>query len=745
MRAVADRALVIGASGMVGGALVRALEANGWQVLGTTHSRPGAGRLPLDIRQPAAVLACVRQSAPSVVFLAAAFANVDACEDDPERARSINVDGVGNVARAARDVGARLVFYSSDYVFDGRRGPYAEDDQPNPISVYGRTKLEGERSTAELVVNHLIIRTTGVYGWDRSSTNFAMQVWQRLSAGDRMRVASDQVSTPTLVDNLAEVSVRLVESGVTGVVHVAGKDLLPRADFARRLAVAFALDPVAIDAVPTAELGQRAGRPLQGGLRTGRLGSLLGTDAMTLNEALKRVRRQWRADTHVAASPRTALPRDPLKQEILEKVQAYARQAHQPPAFTPFASRVPYAGRVFAESELVNLVDASLDFWLTLGPWGDRFEEALERRLGVRDVALVNSGSSANLVAVTALTSSHLENPLRPGDEVITPAATFPTTLAPLLQNRLVPVLVDCEPGTYNVDPGLVEEALSDRTRAIMVPHTLGNPCDLERLGQIARRHRLYLVEDCCDALGSTFDGRPVGTFGELATVSFYPAHHITMGEGGAVISNRPGYGRIVRSIRDWGRDCWCPPGESNTCGKRFGWKLGSLPEGYDHKYTYSHIGYNLKPTDLQAAVGVAQLDRLDGFIARRRANFDLLFRGLQPFADRLLLPRWHPKAQPSWFAFPITVQAGVSRRRLVQWLEGANIETRDVFAGNILRQPAYANAPVRVVGALPQTDRLARDTFFVGVYPGLSPQMIEFVIDRFTAFFREGERSAAA
>jgi CDP-6-deoxy-D-xylo-4-hexulose-3-dehydrase len=313
-----------------------------------------------------------------------------------------------------------------------------------------------------------------------------------------------------------------------------------------------------------------------------------------------------------------------------------------------------------------------------------------------------------------------------------------------LLQNRLTPVLVDCELGTYNIDPALVESAVSAKTRAIMVPHTLGNPCDLEQLSAIAARHHLYLIEDSCDALGSRYDGRPVGTFGDLATVSFYPAHHITMGEGGAVISNKARYGRIVRSVRDWGRDCWCAPGESNTCGKRFGWKLGDLPEGYDHKYSYSHIGYNLKPTDLQAAVGVAQLQRLDDFVNRRRANFTRLFDGLKPLEDGLILPRWDTRAEPAWFGFPITVRDGVSRRALVQWLEDANIETRDVFAGNILRQPGYVDAPVRVSGQLTQTDRVMRDTFFVGVYPGLTPEMLEFVIERFTTFFRERVRLSA-
>ncbi len=702
---MAKRALVIGASGLVGGALMRTLESEGWQVTGTAMSRLRQGLRLLDIGDGAAVGTLIRDLAPDVVVLAAAFTHVDGCEQDPARARRVNVEGPRSSAAACKAIGGLLVFYSSEYVFDGGHGPYRETDLPRPINVYGQTKLEAEHAIEDSGVDALIIRTTWVYGWDRTSKNFAMQVWQRLSAGEGMRVASDQVSTPTLVDGLAEISVRLVELGLGGVVHVAGRDRLSRVDFARRLASTFAVDPGLVDGVPTVELGQRALRPLAGGLKTERLHGLLGTEAMTLDEALKRVRRQWRADTHVPAGP-SVRGADALKREILEKVREYHVAAHRPAPFTPFSSRIPYAGRVYGDSELINLVDASLDFWLTLGPWGDRFEQMLRQRLGVRDVALVNSGSSANLTAITALTSPQLEAPLRPGDEVITPAATFPTTLAPLLQNRLTPVLVDCEVGTYNIDPALVEAAVSDKTRAIMVPHTLGNPCDLERLTEVAARHHLYLIEDSCDALGSRYDGRPVGTFGDLATISFYPAHHITMGEGGAVIINKARYGRIVRSVRDWGRDCWCAPGESNTCGKRFGWKLGTLPEGYDHKYTYSHIGYNLKPTDLQAAIGVAQLQRLDDFVSRRRANFDLLFTGLEPLEDGLILPRWDDRAEPAWFGFPITVRDRVSRRALVQWLEDANIETREVFAGNILRQPAYADAPVRVFGEL-TTDAL--------------------------------------
>jgi CDP-6-deoxy-D-xylo-4-hexulose-3-dehydrase len=425
-----------------------------------------------------------------------------------------------------------------------------------------------------------------------------------------------------------------------------------------------------------------------------------------------------------------------LKQRILEQVRAYARTVHAPAPFVPMQSKVPYAGRVFDAEELAALTDAALDFWLTLGPYGRRLEGLLRAFFGARGALLVNSGSSANLLAVATLCSPKLEGHLQPGDEVITPAVTFPTTLAPLVQHQLVPVFVDVEPGTYNVDPSQVADAVTPKTRAIVVPHTLGNPCDLGALASIAARRGLWLVEDCCDALGGTFGGRRVGTFGDLATLSFYPAHHMTMGEGGAVIVNKSRFLKLAESIRDWGRDCWCEPGQSNTCGKRFGWQLGELPFGYDHKYTYSHIGYNLKPTDLQAAIGCAQFDKLDGFIAARRRNFARLREGLQPFEEFLVLPKAHPSADPAWFGFPVTVRDHVRRADVVQWLEEAKIETRQVFAGNILRQPAFKDIPHRVHRDLRETDRVMTSAFFVGVYPGLTDEMVDFMVKRFGEFF---------
>jgi CDP-6-deoxy-D-xylo-4-hexulose-3-dehydrase len=718
---------------------MRVLEESGAEVLGTYHSRPRPSLHRLDISDASAVIAALEEMRPQVVFLAGAMGHADYCEEHPAEANRINVEGTRHVAVAARKLRCRLVYYSSDYIFDGARGPYGEDDSPSPLSVYGRTKLAAERAISDVFDDFLVLRTTAVYGWDRSSRNFAMQVWDNLQAGKSMRVPSDQWGNPTLVDYLAEVSVRLVQEGASGVFNVVGKDRLARADFGRTLARAMALDPSLIVPVPTSELGQRGPRPLQGGLRTDKLARFLGTEPLNIAESLKRFRRYWRADTHTSYKA-VALTDEAsrLKQNILQEVKQYYQLVHQPPKFVPIQSRVNYSGRVFGPEEMVNLVDSALDFWLTLGPYGNLFEQRMKQFLGCRDFALVNSGSSANLVSVLSLMSPHLDAPLKPGDEVVTPAVTFPTTLAPIVHSGLVPVFVDCELGTYNINPHLVEGAISERTKAIMVPHTLGNPCDLDVLCDIARRHRLYLVEDTCDALGASFNGKLVGTFGDLASLSFYPAHQMTMGEGGGVIINSPQFVRIVRSVRDWGRDCWCAPGESNTCGKRFGWQQGELPRGYDHKYIYSNIGYNFKPTDMQAAIGVAQLQRVPEFVDRRRHNFARLYEGLQAYQDHLVLPMQDPRANPSWFAFPITVANGVTRTELVTWLEKANIETRELFGGNILKQPAFIRTTHRVHGRLDNTDRVMRDTFFIGVYPGLTDEMIGFVLETFREFFRQ-------
>ena len=432
------------------------------------------------------------------------------------------------------------------------------------------------------------------------------------------------------------------------------------------------------------------------------------------------------------------------RSRILEQVRQFYAAEFSPRPFVPGETPVQVAGRVFDDEDLAYLVDAALDFWLTTGRFAEEFETALAKTVGVRHTLLVNSGSSANLLALASLTSPRLgERRLQPGDEIITTATSFPTTINPIIQNGLLPVFLDVEPletGTYNIDPRFLEEAYSPRTRGVMVAHTLGNPFNLDAVTDFVNRHELYLIEDTCDALGAQYRGRTVGTFGQLATVSFYPAHHITMGEGGAVLTNSSALKKLVESFRDWGRDCWCLPGEANTCGKRFDWQLGELPHGYDHKYIYSHIGYNLKATDLQAAIGVAQLKKLPRFIEIRRRNFQLLKDGLRRWEKFLILPEATPHAEPSWFGFPLTIreEARFARRALIQYLEENQIRTRLLFGGNILRQPAYRDVPRRVIGGLPQADRVMARTFWIGVYPGITPDMIQYVIDKFDAWFKK-------
>jgi CDP-4-dehydro-6-deoxyglucose reductase, E1 len=424
-----------------------------------------------------------------------------------------------------------------------------------------------------------------------------------------------------------------------------------------------------------------------------------------------------------------------LREQIRDLVGQYYEAHFGQRTFVPGETPVPVSGRTFDEQEIQTLVDAALDFWLTTGRFAQQFERDFARVFGLRRAMLVNSGSSANLLAMSALTSAKLgERALQPGDEVITVAAGFPTTVNPIIQNRLVPVFVDVKLPTYDIDLDQLDAALSDRTRAIFVAHTLGNPYDAERVRAFAKKHNLWFIEDCCDAVGARLRGRPVGTFGDLATVSFYPAHHITMGEGGCVLTDAPALATLVESFRDWGRDCWCDPGKENTCGKRFDWQLGTLPHGYDHKYTYSHIGYNLKATDMQAAVGVAQLAKLPAFIEARRRNFERLYAGLQPLEDLFLLPSAIDGAEPSWFGFPIAVrpESGLRRNDVIAHLERNKVATRLLFAGNLTRQPAYEHVPYRVVGDLRNTDFVMNQVFWVGVYPALTGEMIDYMIDVF-------------
>jgi CDP-6-deoxy-D-xylo-4-hexulose-3-dehydrase len=422
-----------------------------------------------------------------------------------------------------------------------------------------------------------------------------------------------------------------------------------------------------------------------------------------------------------------------LRRRILDLTAEYVAEAFPERDFSADISSVPVSGKVIDASDIQAVVDSALDGWFTTGRFAKEFERKLARFVGVRSASLVNSGSSANLVALSALTSPTLgDRQLKPGDEVITVAAGFPTTVNPIIQNRLIPVFVDVALPTFEIDTSQLELALSPKTRAIMIAHTLGNVFDAETIAAFAKKHNLWLIEDCCDALGSKLNGKMVGTFGDIATVSFYPAHHITMGEGGAVLTDKPALKVLIESFRDWGRDCWCEPGKDNTCGKRFDWQLGELPCGYDHKYTYSHIGYNLKATDMQAALGVAQIEKLPFFIERRKENFRTLRAALEPYSSVLILPEATPNSDPSWFGFPFGVRedAPFTRDQLVHRLEERKIGTRLLFAGNLVRQPAYQGVEKRIIGDLRNTDFIMRNVLWVGVYPGLTMPMLNHICD---------------
>ncbi|MCX7738948.1 MAG: lipopolysaccharide biosynthesis protein RfbH [Hydrogenothermaceae bacterium] len=420
---------------------------------------------------------------------------------------------------------------------------------------------------------------------------------------------------------------------------------------------------------------------------------------------------------------------------------------------------IPPSGKVLDENELYNMIEASLDMWLTTGRFNERFETKLSQFLGVRYALTTNSGSSANLLAISALTSYKLgDRRLREGDEVITVAAGFPTTVAPIIQNKLVPVFVDVELGTYNIDVNQIEESITEKTKAIFVAHTLGNPFDVEKILHIADKYNLWLIEDNCDALGSKYNGKYTGSFGHISTLSFYPAHHITMGEGGAVLTNDYELYKIIMSFRDWGRDCWCPPGKDDTCKRRFKWSLGKLPPGYDHKYIYSHIGYNLKITDWQAAIGLAQLDKLQSFIEKRKRNFEILYKNLSRFSSYFIIPKHLDNSEPSWFGFPITVKEDVpfSKFEIVDFLEQNRIGTRQLFAGNLLKQPAFTNQDIKLrirsspllksaqlgeehYSLLPNTDYIMKNTFWIGVWPGLDEESLDYMIKVFEKFIEKG------
>ncbi len=756
------RILVTGATGFIGSHLVERLVTEGAHVHIFARSTTNTWRLEniidqvhahdVDIRIYGAVQTAMGDIRPDIVFHLAAIG-----VHDPFLSRNLamrtNLDGTLNVVQAATNANTKRIVYTGTC---HEYGEHADEGTIDPISPYAASKA------AAWTFCRMYYKTMGwpivglrlfqVYGEKQIGTLVPTSIEAAASGRALPTTPGEQVRDWIHIDDVVDAFLRAGfvddiegQSFDVGTGHGHSVKALTKMIFSH-------FDDIEpqIGALPyrPGEVWSIVANPE----RTRRV--LQWQANVDLKAGIKKTVEQYLA-RHAAQTtskekvkPNASNSREEvantLRNEILNKVSEYYAIAHHNDEWEPGVSRVQYAGRVFDDQEMRNMTDSVLEFWLTAGRYADSFEKRLGDYLGVREVVPVNSGSSANLVAVTTLCSQQLRasEPMKSGDEVITTAVAFPTTIAPIVQNGLVPVLVDSELGTYNIDLDKMEAALSPKSRAIFITHTLGNPVEMDKLMAFAQEHNLYVLEDNCDALGSTYDGQMTGTFGDLATSSFYPAHHITMGEGGAVYTNSPRLAKIARTIRDWGRDCWCgytnPP--NGQCGKRFGWEVDGIEGYYDHRYLYTEVGYNLKLTDPQASIGVAQMDKLDQFVSARRHNFQVLYAGLKKLEEFFILPTWSEKADPSWFAFPITLRDGVpfNRNELQRYLEARRIETRLLFAGNLLRQPGYRGILHRVVGNLPVANKVMLDTMFVGVYPGLSSKQTNYMLNIFAEFIAE-------
>lgn len=762
------RVLVTGATGFIGSYLVRRLLAEGAVVHIFARNTTNDWRIAdvidqlkvheVDIRIYGAVQTSVEAIRPEIVFHLAAEG-----VHDPFVSRNLalrtNLDGTMNVAQAAANSGVKRIVYTGTC---HEYGTHAAEGQLDPISTYAASKAAAwtfckmyHKTMSWPVVG---LRLFQVYGHLQTGTLVPASVEAAASGRSLPTTPGEQVRDWIYIDDAIDAFMKAgIVEGIegenfdigTGVAHSVKEItemIFSHFDGVEPQIGALPYRPAEVWSIVSnpekahTKLGWKHKTGLEDGIK--KTIDLYNKSQQVEDTVIEKNGHKNDEDT-------AKVSLDTLRNEILDKVSQYYAIAHQPAKWRPGISRVQYAGRVFDDQEMRNMTDSVLEFWLTAGRYADTFEHRLKNYLGVREVIPVNSGSSANLVAVTTLCSKQLRDrePMKPGDEVITTAVAFPTTIAPIVQNGLVPVLVDSEIGTYNIDITQLEAALSPKTKAVFITHTLGNPVEMDILMEFAREHDLYVLEDNCDALGSLYDGKMTGTFGDLATSSFYPAHHITMGEGGAVYTDSPRLAKIARTIRDWGRDCWCgytnPP--NGQCGKRFNWTVDGIEGYYDHRYLYTEIGYNLKLTDPQAAVGIAQMDKLPHFVSSRQKNFKIIYAGLKSLEEFFILPEWSDKADPSWFAFPLTLRDDVpfTRNDLQRYLETRMIETRLLFAGNLLRQPGYRDIPHRVVGNLPVANKVMQDTMFVGVYPGLTAQKTNYMINTFHQFIREHVTSA--
>ena len=713
--------LVIGGNGQLGSALMKVLKDD-FDVYGTFIDGDRSNLVHLDITDENNVKKVLNDIKPDVVINTAALTNVDQCEEKKEIAKKINVDGNRNLNNWCIKNNSKLVFISSYYVFEGINSWYSEADKVLALNVYSKTKIDSEIITLKNSKN-LVIRTSKIYSWGLDDRNFIARVINNLKENKEFITTNDQYNNPISAEDCAICIKKLIETNATGIYNVGGPDYYNNIELASVAADVFKLDKKLIIGKSTEEFNAAALRPKKCGLIIKKLYDKTRFRPKSVRQNLM----EWN----------NMKTKEELEKEILDKVQEYHDVAHKNKTFFPGVTKLNYSGRVYDEKEMKAMTKSLLEFTLTYGKNAVQFEKEFAKFNDVKYAVLTNSGSSANLLAVSALCSYKIKNHLKPGDEVITPACTFPTTLNPIIQNNLVPVFLDVELGTYNMDLRNLEKAYSPKTKAVMVPHTLGNPNNMDKLTEFCKKHDLFLIEDCCDALDSTYDNKKMGTFGNVATVSFFPPHHMTMGEGGLVMMNNPMLNVVVKSIRDWGRACWCEPGKSNTCGKRFEYEIAGMK--YDHKYIYDHIGYNLKPLDLQAAMGLEQLKKVPSFTKKRKENFKILYDFFKDYEKWFILPRAEEKADPSWFAFTLTVKdtAPFEKLELVKHLEDNMIETRPLFAGNILEHPGYKNAnfEYRIVGEIKNSNKILKDTFFVGVYPGIDEKRMNFMINTFKEF----------
>ncbi|NDJ52555.1 MAG: lipopolysaccharide biosynthesis protein RfbH, partial [Chloroflexi bacterium] len=751
--------LVTGGTGFIGSHLVRRLLNEGARVSVFARAATEPGRLAgiaseidlrtVDIRVSGAVDVAMEAVQPEVVFHLAAEGQTNPFLSH-NLALKTNLEGTINVVRAAAASGARRIVHTST---SHEYGHHADQGTFDPISVYAASKAAAwsfvrmyQRTEGWPIV---CLRLFQVYGPGQTDQLLISSAIRAALDGRSIRTTpGEQERDWVYIDDVVEAYVLAATAeGVDGHTFDIGSGQgMSVRDTVEAIYARFdGLEP------QPGALPYRPGEVFSLVADTNQTEAVLGWRAsVSFEDGLSRTIEALRAEQTLAvaepgnmASTANASSRvEDLQADILEKVSEYYALTHQQSHWTPGETKVQYAGRVFDDREMRLMTESMLEFWLTAGRFAQAFETKLGHYLGVREVIPVNSGSSANLVAISTLMSKRLRTrPMERGDEVITTAVSFPTTIAPIVQNGLVPVLVDSQLGNYNVDVEQLEAALSPRTRAIFITHTLGNPVDMDAVMAFAGEHDLYVIEDNCDALGSRYNGQMTGTFGDFGTSSFYPAHHITLGEGGAVYTNRPHLAKIARTMRDWGRDCWCgyinPP--NGRCGKRFEWTVDGIEGHYDHRYLYTEIGYNLKLTDPMASIGLAQIDKLPSFVATRKRNFRILYDGLRDLEPFFILPSWSEKADPSWFAFPITIrpEAPIDRNQLQRFLEERKIETRLLFAGNILKQPGYRGIPHRVIGELPVADLVLRNTFFVGVYPGLDVPQLEYMLNAFYDFVR--------